>query len=60
MTTVPKREREFDAVAMMREIRDALSRETAGMSYAEQKRYIEEEIASSAARKELMEETKAV
>ncbi len=60
MTTIPKKEREFDAVAMMRESRDVLSRETAEMSYSEQKRFIEEEIVSRSGRKQLMEGRKVV
>lgn len=32
----------FDSVRTMREIRDALSRETAKMKYEEQKRYMRE------------------
>lgn len=35
-------EKEFDAVKMMREIRDKLSKEFENMSYEEQKRYITE------------------
>jgi hypothetical protein len=37
-------EKEFDAVKMMREIRDKLSREFVTMSYEEQKKYIRERI----------------
>ncbi|MBU7009690.1 MAG: hypothetical protein HXS46_03305 [Theionarchaea archaeon] len=37
-------EKEFDAVKMMREIRDKLSEEFQNMSYEEQKRYIREKI----------------
>jgi hypothetical protein len=39
-----KDEKKFDAVKMMREIRDKLSKEFMNMSYDEQKRYIEERI----------------
>lgn len=37
-------EKEFDAVKMMREIRDNLSEEFKNMNYEEQKRYIRERI----------------
>ena len=37
-------EKKFDAVKMMREIRDQLSKEFMNMSYEEQKRYIRERI----------------
>ncbi|HZD60752.1 MAG TPA: hypothetical protein VE439_09920 [Anaerolineae bacterium] len=37
-----KSKKEFDAVNMMREIRDKLSKEFSGMSYDEQKKYIKE------------------
>lgn len=37
----------FDAVRTMREIRDALSRETAKMSYEEQKQFIRERLRTS-------------
>ena len=37
-------EKEFDAVKMMREIRDKLSKEFETMSYEEQKKYIRERI----------------
>ena len=37
-------EKEFDAVRMMREIRDKLSKELEMMSYQEQMRYIKERI----------------
>jgi hypothetical protein len=39
-----KSEKEFDAVKMMREIRDKLSKEFMNMSYEEQKRYIKEKV----------------
>ena len=42
-------EKEFDAVKMMREIRDRLSKEFEKMSYEEQKRYIREKIKNRAA-----------
>ena len=34
----------FDAVRMMREIRDEISREIIDMSYEEEKRYIQEQL----------------
>jgi hypothetical protein len=37
-------EKEFDAVKMMRKIRDKLSKEFKSMNYPEQKRYIRERI----------------
>jgi len=37
-------EKKFDAVKMMREIRDKLSKEFENMNYGEQKRYIKERI----------------
>jgi len=37
-------EKEFDAVKMMRKIRDKLSKEFKSMNYPEQKRYIKERI----------------
>ena len=39
-----KSEKRFDAVKMMREIRDKLSKEFMNMSYEEQKRYIKENV----------------
>jgi len=39
-----KSKKEFDAVKMMREIRDKLSRKFMDMSYEEQKRYIKEKV----------------
>ena len=42
-----KSEKEFNAVKMMRDIRDKLSREFANMSYEEQKRYISERVKNS-------------
>lgn len=39
-----KKEKRFDAVQMMRDIRDKLSREVASMSYEEQRRYIDERL----------------
>jgi hypothetical protein len=39
-----KNEKKFDAVKMMREIRDKLSKEFVNMSYDEQKRYIKEKL----------------
>lgn len=39
-----EKEKSIDAVRMMREIRDALSRELEGMSFEEQQRYIRERV----------------
>ncbi|MFQ5891987.1 MAG: hypothetical protein ACE5HW_04255 [Candidatus Methanofastidiosia archaeon] len=41
-----KSEKKFDAVKMMREIRDKLSREFMNMNYKEQKRYIKGKVKS--------------
>jgi len=41
-----KNENKFDAVQMMREIRDKLSKEFADMNYYEQKKYINERLQS--------------
>ena len=41
---IMKTEKEFDAVKMMREIRDRLNKEFANMSYEEQKEYIRKNI----------------
>lgn len=38
------KDKPFDAVKTMRELRDALNRETAQMSYEEQKRYIRKRV----------------
>jgi len=42
-------EKKFDAVKMMREIRDKLSEEFMNMSFEEQKRYLEEALEKQAA-----------
>ena len=42
--------KKFDAVKMMREIRDKLSKEFMNLSYKEQKRYIRERIKSETRR----------
>ena len=39
-----KSKKKFDAVKMMREIRDKLSREFMNMSYEEQKKYIDKNV----------------
>ena len=41
METKPKKEKAFDAVKMMRGIRDGITAETKHMSFEEFKRYIE-------------------
>jgi len=41
-----RNKKKFDAVKMMREIRDKLSEDFGNMSYEEQKKYIEERIKS--------------
>lgn len=40
-----KDEKQFDAVRTMRQIREELNREMAGMSFEKQKRYIRERVA---------------
>jgi hypothetical protein len=42
-----EKEKSFDAVKMMREIRDKISTETQNMTYEEFKKYIESHIKSS-------------
>ena len=42
-----KKEKAFDAVKMMREIRDRISEETANMSFDELKKYMEAQIKKS-------------
>jgi len=44
-----KSEKTFDAVQTMREIRDALSVEIAGMTYEEERRYIEKNLGEKSA-----------
>ena len=39
-----KNEKDFDAVQLMRSLRDQLGQETAGMSYKEEKEYIRNRI----------------
>lgn len=39
-----KREKQFDAVKMMREIRDKISSETQNMTFSELKAYIEQQL----------------
>ena len=41
-----KTEKEFDAVKTMREIREALSRETQGMSFEQEREYIQKNLES--------------
>jgi len=42
-----KKEKEFDAVELMRSLREQLSRETAEMSFEEEKEYIRNRIKTS-------------
>jgi hypothetical protein len=42
-----KKEKSFDAVKMMREIRDKISSETQNMSYEELKTYIKQKLAEN-------------
>ncbi len=39
-----KKAKTFDAVAMMRQIRDQMSREIEGMSFEEKKRYLKDRL----------------
>jgi hypothetical protein len=43
-----KKQKDFDAVKMMREIRDDLSRKLMNMSHEEQHRYIREQLEAEA------------
>ncbi len=47
MKTTKKAEKKFDAVKMMREIRDKVSSETQNMSFEELKTYLKNQIAES-------------
>ena len=47
METTKKTEKKFDAVKMMREIRDKVSSETQDMSFEELKKYLKKQIAES-------------
>jgi hypothetical protein len=47
METTKKTEKKFDAVKMMREIRDNVSSETQDMSFEELKKYLKKQIAES-------------
>jgi hypothetical protein len=47
METTKKTEKKFDAVKMMREIRDKVSSETQNMSFEELKAYLKNQIAES-------------
>lgn len=42
-----KKEKTFDAVKMMRDIRDQISSETSGMSFEELKAYIKQKLANN-------------
>jgi hypothetical protein len=46
-TDKSEKQKSFDAVKMMRDIRDRISRETANMSYEELKRYIQARLKDS-------------
>ncbi len=39
-----KKEKDFDAVKMMRDIRDKISKETMNMNYEELKKYMDEKL----------------
>jgi hypothetical protein len=45
-----KKEKTFDAVKMMREIRDKISAETQGMTFSELKEYIQKQLKENKAR----------
>ena len=42
-----KKEKQFDSVKMMREIRDKISSETQNMTFQELKRYIKQQLADN-------------
>lgn len=55
-----KTEKQFDAVQMMREIRDRLSREIASLNFEEERRYLDERLRLEAPRlEEPIEEAQA-
>lgn len=61
MTDEKKREEKaFDAVQLMRKLREKLSRETEGMSYAEEKEYIRKRVKLKAAQSQGNSSEKAV
>ena len=47
-----KREKSFDAVEMMRQLRDSLSAQCKDMTFEEQKRYIRERLSSKPTQEE--------
>jgi hypothetical protein len=47
-----KNEKSFDAVQMMRQIRDRLSTQCQGMTFEEQKQYIRERLSGKAAKEQ--------
>jgi len=47
-----KKQKDFDAVRLMRRLREKLSRETEGMSYEEEKHYIQERVKRRTSREE--------
>ncbi len=51
METTNKREKIFDAVRMMREIRDKISRETQGMTFEALKAYINAQLTETNAKR---------
>lgn len=53
-------EKAFDAVQLMRKLREKLSRETEGMSYAEEKEYIRKRVKLKAAQSQGNSSEKAV
>jgi hypothetical protein len=50
MKKIKKKEKTFDAVKMMREIRDRISQETQNMSFEQLKAYINENLTKHKAR----------
>jgi hypothetical protein len=48
METNEKKKKEFDAVKMMRDIREKIHSETAGMSFEELRKYIDSKLAAKA------------
>jgi len=47
MSTPTKKEKQFDAVKMMRDVREKISSETQNMSFVELKAYIKKQLADN-------------
>lgn len=55
-----KNSKEFDAVKMMRNIRDEISREIQGMNFEEQKRYIQKRVQIKSTAEQRIQQKRAV